>query len=166
MSLYVGLVIWNRLLFPVRHAQTVLNFKSQLKTHLFSVSSKVHWDCEYIIWILEECCCHSSGAVWELRWPSWAVRPNEPSGFRGCKSYIKPCFGTGLSLSLLCQLTSEDIKQHYLLTYLARFTDKPLDPWHRPETLQVVTSQLFNLRVFTFWFDTEKALFQVILSLL
>ena len=27
---------------------------------------------------------HSSGAVWETsRWPSWAVRPNEPSGFRG-----------------------------------------------------------------------------------
>ena len=25
---------------------------------------------------------------------------------------------------------------------------------------------LFNLRVFTFWFDTEKALFQVILDLL
>ena len=26
---------------------------------------------------------HSSGAVWESRWPSWAVRTNEPSGFRG-----------------------------------------------------------------------------------
>ena len=25
---------------------------------------------------------------------------------------------------------------------------------------------VFNLRVFTFWFDTEKALFQVILGLL
>ena len=23
---------------------------------------------------------HSSGAVWESRWTSWAVRPNEPSG--------------------------------------------------------------------------------------
>ena len=23
--------------------------------------------------------CHSSGAVWESRWTSWAVRPNEPS---------------------------------------------------------------------------------------
>ena len=28
---------------------------------------------------------HSSGAVSESRWPSWAVRPNEPSGFRGRK---------------------------------------------------------------------------------
>ena len=28
---------------------------------------------------------HSSGAVWESRWTSWAVRPNEPSGFRGRK---------------------------------------------------------------------------------
>ena len=51
----------------------------------------------------------------ESRWPSWAVRHNEPSGFRGRKSYIEPCFGIGLSLSLICQLTSEDIKQHYLL---------------------------------------------------
>ena len=25
---------------------------------------------------------HSSGAVWESRWTSWAVRPNEPSGFQ------------------------------------------------------------------------------------
>ena len=29
---------------------------------------------------------HSSGAVWELRRPSWAVRPNEPSGFHGRKA--------------------------------------------------------------------------------
>ena len=28
-------------------------------------------------------CVLSSGAVWESRWPSWAVRPIEPSGFRG-----------------------------------------------------------------------------------
>ena len=31
---------------------------------------------------------HSSGAVWESRWPSWAVRPNEPSGFRGRKDFL------------------------------------------------------------------------------
>ena len=31
---------------------------------------------------------HSSGAVWELRWPSWAVRPNKPSGFRGRKAIL------------------------------------------------------------------------------
>ena len=31
---------------------------------------------------------HSSGAVWESRWPSWAVRPNEPSGFRGRKATL------------------------------------------------------------------------------
>ena len=33
-------------------------------------------------------CHHSSGAVWELRWTSWAVRPNEPSGFLGCKELL------------------------------------------------------------------------------
>ena len=31
---------------------------------------------------------HSSGAVWESRWPSWAVRPNEPSGFCGRKAIL------------------------------------------------------------------------------
>ena len=31
---------------------------------------------------------HSSGAVWESRWPSWAVRPNKPSGFRGRKELL------------------------------------------------------------------------------
>ena len=30
----------------------------------------------------------SSGAVWESRWTSWAVRPNEPSGFRGRKDLL------------------------------------------------------------------------------
>ena len=31
---------------------------------------------------------HSSGAVWESRWPSWAVRPYELSGFRGRKAIL------------------------------------------------------------------------------
>ena len=31
---------------------------------------------------------HSSGYVWESRWTSWAVRPNEPSGFRGRKDLV------------------------------------------------------------------------------
>ena len=32
---------------------------------------------------------HSSGAVWDWsRWPSWAVRPNEPYGFRGRKELL------------------------------------------------------------------------------
>ena len=31
---------------------------------------------------------HSSGAVRESRWPFWAVRPNEPHGFRGRKATL------------------------------------------------------------------------------
>ena len=31
---------------------------------------------------------HSSGAVWESRWPSWAVCPKKPSGFRGRKDLL------------------------------------------------------------------------------
>jgi len=30
----------------------------------------------------------SSGAVWKLRWPSWAPRPNEPYGFCGRKATL------------------------------------------------------------------------------
>ena len=40
--------------------------------------------------------------------------PNEPSGFRGRKELLKPCFGIGHNLSLICQLTSEDIKHHFI----------------------------------------------------
>ena len=52
-------------------------------------------------WLVGQKCCfrfirdgspgrppHSSGAVWESRWTSWAVRPNEPSGFRGRKDLL------------------------------------------------------------------------------
>ena len=31
---------------------------------------------------------YSSGAVWESRWTSWAVRPNEPYGFLGHKDLL------------------------------------------------------------------------------
>ena len=34
---YTGTVIWISLAFTVCHAQTLLSFKSQLKTHLFSI---------------------------------------------------------------------------------------------------------------------------------
>ena len=38
---YIGPVIWNRLPFSVHHAQVELNFKTPLKTHLFSVTVSV-----------------------------------------------------------------------------------------------------------------------------
>ena len=31
-------------------------------------------------------------------------------------SYIEPCFGIGHSLSLICQLTSVDIKHHFIIS--------------------------------------------------
>ena len=37
---YTGPVIWNRLLFSVRHALSQLNFKSHLKTRILSVQAK------------------------------------------------------------------------------------------------------------------------------
>ena len=48
------------------------------------------------------------------RWPSWATRPNEPFGFRGRKELLNRAFGIGHNLSIICQLTSEDTKQHFI----------------------------------------------------
>ena len=46
----------------------------------------------------------------ESRWASWAVRPNEPSGFRGRKDLLNRASAlVTTKLSLICQLTSEDI---------------------------------------------------------
>ena len=55
-------------------------------------------------------------------WPSWALRPKEPHGFRGRKAILNHAHarknkekGKGLTLgklSLICQPTSEDMKQH------------------------------------------------------
>ena len=42
---------------------------------------------------------------------SSADSPFDESAFRG-----SPCFGIGHNLSLICQLTSEDIKQHFTTT--------------------------------------------------
>ena len=53
---------------------------------------------------------HSSGAVWESRWPSWAARPNKPYSFRGRKAIL--IHAHAFSLTQRCQPTSEDIKQH------------------------------------------------------
>ena len=57
--------------------------------------------------------------MWESRWTSWAVRPNEPKLFPGVDELVKiywsaGCFGIGHNLSL-CQLTSEDIKHHFII---------------------------------------------------
>ena len=45
-------------------------------------------ECGYIRATCAENPAYSSGAVWESRWTSWAVRPNEPSGFRGRKDLL------------------------------------------------------------------------------
>ena len=37
-------------------------------------------------------------------------------------AFIEPCFGIGHNLSLICQLTSEDIKHHFItiITYRSK----------------------------------------------
>ena len=49
-------------------------------------------------------------------WPSWAVRPNEPSGSRGRKDLLNRASALVTTLSLICQLTSEDIKHQLIIT--------------------------------------------------
>ena len=56
---------------------------------------------------------HSLGAVWESRWTSWL-------SVLTTLLVIEPCFSIGHNLSLICQLTSEDIKQHFIHTAWAQ----------------------------------------------
>ena len=49
-------------------------------------------------------CCNALQLCGRL---SWTIKISQHPAY----SYIEPCFGTGLSLSLTCQTTSEDIKQ-------------------------------------------------------
>ena len=52
---------------------------------------------------------------------------------RGPREGLEPCFGTGLSLSLaVCQLTSEDIKQHYLPGLALLFASTHAERSHTP----------------------------------
>ena len=49
------------------------------------------------------------------RWTSWAVRHNEPAGFRGRKELLNRASALVTTLSLICLLTSEDIKHHFII---------------------------------------------------
>jgi len=67
--------------------------------------------------------CHHQNVVQELcesrggRPGLSVLAPKRTFWFPWTESYTEPCFGIGLSLSLICHPTSEDIKQHYLPTY-------------------------------------------------
>ena len=56
-------------------------------------------------------CCRTPAVVSILLTP---LPVSCPSTTPHHYSYIEPCFGIGHSLSLICQLTSEDIKHHSL----------------------------------------------------
>ena len=45
----------------------------------------------------------------------WAVHPSEPSGFRGRKELLNRALALVTTSSLICQLTSEDIKQDFTI---------------------------------------------------
>ena len=61
---------------------------------------------------------------------------------------IEPCFGIGHNLSLICQLTSEDIKQHFTITIVSEHIVQELceSRGGRPE-LSVLTNLLVSVDV-------------------
>ena len=74
---------------PVKN--TVRCLASDHKRYLLAVYKMTDTQCPkcgYLRWGLCRVWYHSSGAVWEWMWTSWAVRPNEPSGFRGRKDLL------------------------------------------------------------------------------
>ena len=63
--------------------------------------------------------------MWKSRWPSWAFRPNEPYGFCGRKAILNHAYAL-VSLSLICQPASEDIKLYIIIeTAVCFFGDSP-----------------------------------------
>ena len=71
----------------------------------------------FVLVVVVFCCCWCCwcvlvvfvvGAVWESRWPSWAVRHNEPSGFRGRKAILNHA----LAWPQLVPNMSTDIRRH------------------------------------------------------
>ena len=60
------------------------NNQTALQVHYFGGCSKMRY--KQLVTHVES--HHSSGAVWESRWLSWVVRPNEPSDFRGRKAIL------------------------------------------------------------------------------
>ena len=64
----------------VRPFQDTAHFKALYARHSAVARGKIYTQVRRVTAL------HSSGAV--SRWPSWAVRPNEPSGFRGRKAIL------------------------------------------------------------------------------
>ena len=59
-------------------------------------------------------CKQSTGAMPKSRWPSWAPRPNESYGLCGRKATLSLAYAL-ISLSLICQPTSEDVKLYIII---------------------------------------------------
>ena len=91
IHMHVSCPVWPGLVVPAWYAVCRRRTRCQLSSSDWLIR-RMPWT---LIWT---CLCrdragkrsvyaqdHSSGAVWESRWRSWAVRPNEPSGFRGRK---------------------------------------------------------------------------------
>ena len=81
--------IWNLLVNVSKAAKHfnslgTSNHKNKLKTEPYIITQNSLFKHH----LLSAFHAYSSGAVWESRWPSWAVCPNEPSGFCGCKAIL------------------------------------------------------------------------------
>ena len=65
--------------------------------------------------ISTKCNWQHSGAVWKLRWPSWAFCPNEPYSFCGCKATLNHAYTLVTVCPKYVNLTSEDIKLYIIM---------------------------------------------------
>ena len=57
-------------------------------------------------------------------WPSWAVRPNEPSGFRGRKVLLNHASALVPNMSTI----SEDIRHHFIMIMIIIIIFTPACP--------------------------------------
>ena len=67
----------------VSNIKHIVLFPLLLSIHLHFFFSTAHIKVDWLLFHQR-----SSGAVWESRWPSWAVCPNKPSGFHGHKATL------------------------------------------------------------------------------
>ena len=84
-------IFWDRILCTQISLQTILHYRQHQN---LLIKHTLYWNIQ------------SSRTVWESRWPSWAVHPND------VKLYWTMLPHWSQLVQVICQPTSEDIKQH------------------------------------------------------
>ena len=75
--------------------------------------------------------------------------------------FIEPCFGIGHNLSLICQMTSEDIKHQLIIIIRAGSKISAVSP---PKTQKQTTKIPLHIVKFCHWNSTEAPLYRYYLT--